>query len=260
MGIRISESPLKRAIWTSLLWIGLALVFNYGIYVYLGKEAALNFLAGYLIEKSLSVDNLFIFLLLFKYFQTPPQLQHQALFWGVLGAIIMRGIFIFCGVALVQSFHWILYLLGIFLIYSGIKMGFSKKEISAPENNPLIKFLKKRMNLSPFFIMLITIELTDLIFAIDSIPAVMGITQDPFIIYTSNIFAILGLRSLYFVLAGVMPLFHYLHYGLAFILVFIGAKMLLEPFYTIPISIVLGVIVTTLCLSISFSRFKAPSK
>lgn len=262
----------KKALWVSAIWIGLALLFNYGIFIYRGKEAALNFLTGYLIEKALSVDNLFVFLVIFNYFQTPRQYHYKVLFWGVLGAIVMRAGFIFFGITLIQAFHWILYIFGLFLIYAGIKMALPKDKEIHPEQNPVLKLIKKifpltpnyrdehffvrqsgRLWATPLFIVLMTVETTDLIFALDSIPAVIAITRDPFIIYTSNIFAILGLRSLYFALAGALALFHYLNYGLAFILTFVGLKMLLEPFIEIPILIALGVIVVTLLLTIAAS-------
>lgn len=263
---------VKRALYTSAVWMGLALIFNYCIYVYAGKEAALNFLTGFLIEQSLSVDNLFVFLLVFKYFQVPKEFQHKVLFWGILGAIVMRAIFIIFGLALVSAFHWVLYIFGAFLIYTGFKMAFSRDEELHPEKNPILIFLKKwipvlhnyhdhqffikhegRLWATPLFIVLLTIESTDLIFALDSIPAVMAITLDPFIIYTSNIFAILGLRSLYFALAGMITLFHFLHYGLAAILSFVGLKMLAEPFLDIPIGIALGFTVIVLTVSIGAS-------
>lgn len=263
------EVSLKDALITSSLWILLALIFNYGIYLFRGKEDALNFLAGYLIEKSLSVDNLFIFILIFKYFHTPKKYQHKVLFWGILGAILMRALFIVFGVSLVHTFHWVLYIFGAFLIYTGIKMSFPQSEEIHPENNPLLNYIKKWMPVTheyhgnkffikkegglwatPLFFALLTIESTDLIFAIDSIPAVMAITLNPFIIYTSNIFAILGLRSLYFALARFMNLFHYLHYGLAAILIFVGLKMLCEPFIQTPIYVSLLFIIIALGISV----------
>lgn len=270
---RISHKiALKEALITSGLWIGLALLFNLGVYFVQGKENALNFLAGYLIEKSLSVDNLFVFLVIFKYFNTPKEYTHKILFWGILGAIIMRAIFIFIGIALVQRFEWILYVFGVFLIYTGFKMAFHQVEDIHPENNFLLKLFKKFMPISknyvkdhffikengiwmatPLFIVLLTVESTDILFAIDSIPAVMAITLDPFIIYSSNIFAILGLRSLYFALSSMMDVFHYLHYGLAAILTFVGIKMMLSHFYDIPIILALGFIILTLLISILFS-------
>lgn len=266
------EVSLKEALNTSLMWIALALLFNYGLYIFRGKEAALNFLTGYLIEKSLSVDNLFIFILIFKYFRTPKKYQHKVLFWGILGAIIMRTIFIIFGVSLVNTFHWVLYLFGAFLIYTGIKMALPQSEEVNPEKNPLLNLVKKWIPITPeyhehhffikkegqwwgtqLFLALLTIESTDVIFALDSIPAIMAITLNPFIIYTSNIFAILGMRSLYFALAGLMPLFHYLHYGLAAILTFIGIKMLIETIIEIPIFISLAFIAIALSAAIGAS-------
>jgi tellurite resistance protein TerC len=263
---------IKKALLTSAFWISLALLFNYGIYIYKGQEAALNFLAGYLIEEALSVDNLFVFITIFAYFRTPPEYHHKVLFWGILGAIIMRAFFIFFGIALVNHFHWMLYIFGVFLIYAGIKMARSKNEEIHPDNNPILKLAKRFLSVTPnyegnnffvhrlgkwwatpLFIVLLAVESTDLIFAIDSIPAVMAITRDPFIIYTSNIFAILGLRSLYFALAGLMSLFHYLNYGLAAILTFVGLKMLTSPFFHIPIGISLAFIAVSLGSAICFS-------
>lgn len=263
---------VKQALLTSGVWIALALAFNYGIYFFQGKEAALKFLTGYLIEEALSVDNLFVFIIIFKYFKTPPKYQHKVLFWGILGAIIMRAIFIVFGLALVNTFHWILYLFGAFLIFAGVKMALSKDGELHPENNFALKLAKKFLPIThdyhrsnffikqdgrlwgtPLFVVLLSIETTDLIFALDSIPAVMAITRDPFLIYTSNIFAIIGLRSLYFALSGVMSLFHYLHYGLAAILIFVGIKMLLANFLDISILLSLGFIVAALAASIAAS-------
>ena len=254
---------------TSCLWVCLALLFNLGIWSYYGEERALNFFAGYLIEKSLSVDNLFVFLLIFDYFHTPKACQHKVLFWGVLGAIVMRALFIFFGIALVNSFNWILYVFGLFLIYAAISMLRQQDTKIHPEDNFAIKILKKFMPISnsydgdrfftkkanqwyatPLFVTLIIVETTDVIFALDSIPAIMAITLDPFIIYTSNIFAILGLRSLYFALSGVMSLFHLLKYGLAAVLLFVACKMLLASYIHIPIGITLGFIVVALGSSI----------
>jgi tellurite resistance protein TerC len=262
----------KQALITSACWIGLALLFNLGIYFFKGKETALNFLAGYLIEESLSIDNLFVFALIFTYFRTPAEYQHKVLFWGILGAIIMRAIFILFGIALVKSLHWILYIFGVFLLFAAFKMARPKSEEIHPENSLLINLLKKWLPITsdyhngyffvkkqnrwwatPLFVVLLSVETTDLIFAIDSIPAVMAITLDPFIVYTSNIFAILGLRSLYFALAGLMPLFHFLHYGLAAVLGFVGLKMLMAPFIKIPIAFALSFIVAALALSIAAS-------
>jgi tellurite resistance protein TerC len=269
---------VKQALLTSSMWIGMALAFNLGLYYFYGKEIALDFLAGYLIEEALSVDNLFVFILIFDYFHTPREYQHKVLFWGILGAIVMRAIFIFFGIALVTKFHWILYLFGVFLIYAAIKMALPKNEQINPENNFVIRLLKKIIPVSPeydrdkfftlkdnkwwatpLFIVLVTVELTDLIFAVDSIPAVMAITLDPFIVYTSNIFAILGLRSLYFALAHLMPLFHFLKYGLAAILGFVGMKMLLAHYIHFPIGFSLGFIVSAIAIAV-MSSLLFPSK
>jgi len=262
--IRIREA----LIWSGI-WISLALLFNLLIYFWQGPEVALQFLTGYLIEKSLSVDNLFAFLLLFTYFRVTPDYQHHVLFWGIIGALIMRAIFIAVGVTLISKFHWVIYLFGGFLILAGIRMATQKEGEIHPENNPVLKrvrrwipvtneyhgdrfFVKKeaRRYVTPLFVVLLTVETTDLIFAVDSIPAIFAITLDPFIVYTSNVFAILGLRSLYFALAGMIQLFHYLHYGISAILVFSGLKMLLSDIYKIPVGVMLGVIAGILILSV----------
>jgi len=263
---------LKQALIASAGWISLALCFNVFLWIYRGHEDALDFLAGYLIEESLSVDNIFVFILIFQYFRTPKEYQHKVLFWGILGAIVMRALFIFFGIALVKKFTWVFYLFGFFLIYAAIKMVMPKNEEIHPEDNFVIKLIKKFVPIStkydkdkfftkinntwwatPLFVVLITVETTDLIFAVDSIPAVMGITLDPFIIYTSNIFAILGLRALYFALAGLMPMFHFLKYGLAAILAFVGIKMLLANYVHLHIGVTLGFIIASLALSIAAS-------
>jgi tellurite resistance protein TerC len=270
---------IKQALLLSAMWISMALVFNLGIYHFYGRDAALDFLAGYLIEESLSVDNLFVFILIFEYFRVPREYHHKVLFWGILGAILMRAFFIFFGIALVNQFHWILYLFGAFLIYAAIKMALPRSETIDPDHNIVIKWIKKwvpvtpqfhedhffvkidnRWWATPLFIVVIALEMTDLVFAIDSIPAVMAITLDPFIVYTSNIFAILGLRALYFALAGLMPLFHYLKYGLSAILAFVGCKMLLEPFIDISIGFSLGFIVTALTVSTFASLLRPQTK
>jgi len=263
------EIKTKEALIWSAIWITLALLFNLGIYFWRGPQTALEFLTGYLIEKSLSVDNIFIFLLIFSYFRVPALYQHKVLFWGILGALVMRAIFIAAGVTLIQKFHWLIYIFGGFLILTGIKMALEKEKKIHPERNPVLrlfrrfvpvtsdyegdKFLVKREGryfATPLFITLLIVETTDVIFAIDSIPAILAITLDPFIVYTSNVFAILGLRSLYFALAGIMQLFHYLHYGLSAILVFVGAKMLLAYIYKIPVDIALGVVAGFLLISV----------
>jgi len=263
------EIKFKEALAWSAVWIVLALGFM-GLIAWLrGRSAALEFLTGYVIEESLSVDNLFVFLLLFSFFRVPKQHQHDVLFWGILGAVVMRLVFIVAGVALINRFHWIIYLFGAVLVYSGIKMAFKKDDDIHPESNPVLKLFRRffpvtkdyhgksffvklegRRFATPLLVVLLVVETTDLIFAADSIPAVLAITRDPFIVYTSNIFAILGLRALYFALAGVMNLFHHLHYGLSAILVFVGAKMIFSRWYEISTGIALGVVAVLLALSI----------
>lgn len=260
---------IKEALWMTVFCDAIALAFNVFVYYLRGTEDALNFLTGYLVEKTLSVDNLFVFLLIFSYFRVPSHLLHKVLFWGIFGAIVMRAIFILFGIALVQNFHWVIYLLGGFLVITGIKLGMKKDKEIHPESNIVIRlfqrffpvtphffedkfFIKQkgRYLATPLFLVLLAIETTDVIFAIDSIPAIIGITEDPFIVYTSNILAILGLRSLYFALSQVLTLFHYLHYGLAFILVLIGVKMLISGYITIPVTVSLSVVVSILLFSI----------
>ena len=272
------EVHIKEALAWSAVWIVLALLFDGIIYFWQGPQVALQFLTGYVIEKSLSVDNIFVFLLLFTYFRVTPLYQHQVLFWGILGALIMRALFIAAGVTLISKFHWVIYLFGGFLVLTGIKMATQKEEEINPDKNPILKlvrrwipiteqyegkkfFVKKegRRYATPLFVVLVVVETTDLIFAVDSIPAILSITLDPFIVYTSNVFAILGLRALYFALAGLMQLFHYLHYGLSAVLVFVGLKMLLTDLYPIPVGIALGVIAGILILSV-IASLKFPKK
>jgi tellurite resistance protein TerC len=267
---RPREMKVGEALGWSAMWITLALSFNLGLYVWLGPRPALEFLTGYLIEKSLSVDNLFVFLLLFSYFRVDGQYQHEVLFWGIIGALVMRALFIALGVTLIHRFAWIIYVFGAVLIYSGIRMAFEKKKQIRPEKNPVLKLFRRLMPVTedyeggnffvrrerrrfatPLLTVLVLVETTDLIFATDSIPAVLAITTDPFIVYTSNVFAILGLRALYFALAGAMDRFHHLHYGLALILAFVGTKMILTAWdIRIPTHIALFVIVTILALSV----------
>jgi tellurite resistance protein TerC len=272
------EVNIKEALVWSAVWIGLALFFNVGIYFWWGRDAALEFLAAYLIEKSLSVDNIFIFVMIFSYFQVPSLYQHKVLFWGILGALIMRAFFIAAGVTLIQKFHWIIYVFGALLIMTGIRMALHMDKEIHPERNPVLRlfwrfmptvkhyegsnfFVKKdrRSFATPLFVVLLFVETTDVIFAIDSIPAVLAITSDPFIVYTSNVFAVLGLRALYFALAGIMQLFHYLHYGLSAILIFVGLKMLLADIYKIPIGIALSVVATILLISVLASLLRPPT-
>lgn len=255
----------EAAKWTAVV-VGLALVFNYGIYHFEGGQAGLEFLTGYLIELSLSVDNVFVFLLIFAYFQVPPKYQHRVLFWGIFGALLMRGTMIGAGALLLERFHWIIYIFGAFLVFTGIRMATQDELDVEPESNPVLKLVRRFLPISPaydgqkfftrmtingvtrraatpLFVVLIMLETTDLIFAVDSIPAVFAITQDPFLVYTSNVFAILGLRAMYFLLAGVVEKFHYLQLGLAVVLVFVGVKMLVTYFdLHIPIGISLGVV------------------
>ncbi|GHO64673.1 membrane protein [Ktedonobacter sp. SOSP1-52] len=264
-------STREALIW-SAIWIGLALAFNLGIYIFQGPDLALQFLTGYLIEKSLSVDNIFVFVLLFTYFAVAPRHQHRILFWGVLGALIMRGLLIGVGTVLLETFHWIIYLFGAFLVFTGIRMGLQKDEAVHPERNPVLKLLRRilpvsqdydegrfftrhngRLLATPLLLVLIVVETTDLVFAVDSIPAIFAVTNDPFIVYTSNIFAILGLRSLYFVFANVIHKFYYLKAGLAVILTYVGVKMLLADIFHIPTALSLLVIAIVLALAIGAS-------
>lgn len=268
----------EAALW-SLVWILLAMAFNVGIYYVNGPVRALEFLTGYLIEYSLSVDNIFVFIMVFSYFAVPETYRHRVLFWGILGALLMRGLFIVVGAALLQRFHWIIYLFGAFLVFTGIKMLFKEETAVNPEDNPVIKLLRRIMPITeryegqrlfvtrqgqrfatPLLVVLMTIESTDLIFAVDSVPAIFAVTDDPFIVYTSNVFAILGLRSLYFLLEGVMGLFCYLRSGLGSVLGFVGMKMVLADVYKIPIGISLGVIVGLLGLSILASLLFPPKR
>jgi TerC family integral membrane protein len=261
----------EASIW-SAVWILLALVFNLGIYFVWGQDKALEFLTGYVIEKSLSVDNLFVFLMIFQYFATPAIYQHRILFWGIVGALVMRAIFIATGAALLENFHWMIYVFGAFLIITGIKMLLQGDHKLDPQKNPVVRlfqrwipltneyqgqrfFVRKegKINATLLMLVLVVVETTDVIFAVDSIPAIFAITRDPFIVYTSNVFAILGLRALYFMLAGVMEMFVYLKVGLSFVLCFVGAKMLIVDLYKIPIGISLGVVGGILILSVVVS-------
>ncbi len=266
------EISIKESlVWTGI-WIAQAVVFGIGIYYFMGPQPSLDYFTGYLIEKSLSVDNIFVFLLIFTYFGVDSVYQHRVLFWGIFGALVFRLLFILVGVALLEQFHWVIYIFGGFLIYTGIKLGLEKDKEIHPEKNPILKLVRrfipitkrfhghhfivrrgKRIIATPLFVVLVVIETSDIVFALDSIPAIMAITRDTFLIYSANAFAILGLRALYFALSGVMRLFHYLHYGLAFILVYIGFKMILEGVIDIPTLFTLGVIVVTLTFSVVFS-------
>jgi tellurite resistance protein TerC len=259
---------LKEAIVWSIIWTLLALVFNVGVYYWAGTTKALEFFTGYLIERALSFDNIFVFVLIFSYFGVPAQYHHRALFWGVVGALVTRSLFIAAGTALIVRFEWVLYIFGVILIYSGWKMLSSDSLEVHPDKNIFIRTARKlfpvssgyetpkfflrlggRLYLTPLFLVLLTIETTDIVFAVDSIPAVFGVTQDPFIVYSSNVFAILGLRATYFLLAGVMDTFAYLSHGLSLVLMFIGLKMLLD--HVVPISIGASLTVVAVILTVA---------
>jgi len=263
---------MREALTWTFVWIALSLVFNGGIYVWMGQKPALEFFTGYLIEKALSVDNLFVIAVIFSYFAVPAALQHRVLFWGIIGAIVTRAIFVFAGAALLHAFHSLIYLFGAFLVFTGIRLLLQREQEVHPERNPVLRLLRKfvpavsdyrgsrftvvesgKRYATPLMLVLVTIEATDVVFAIDSIPAVFAVTEDPFIVLTSNIFAVLGLRSLYFVLAGVLGKFRYLKIGLALVLVFVGVKMMLSKLFPIPIGVSLGVVLLLLVGSMLFS-------
>ena len=269
---RSHEVKFKEALGWCAVWVLLALVFLGLVYWGRGPQSALEFLTGYLIEESLSVDNLFVFLMIFAHFAVPAPLQHTVLFWGILGAMVLRAIFIVAGVVLIQKFQWMIYLFGLILIYSGIQLAWEKNRKIAPERNPLLKLFRRvfpvtpdyvggkfftriggRLHATPLALVLVVVETTDLLFAVDSIPAVLAITTDPFIVYTSNVLAILGLRAMYFALAGLMDLFHHLHYGLSAVLAFVGLKMVLAHWLRIPTGLALGVVGAILALAIAAS-------
>ena len=273
---KVHAVNMKEAgIWT-MVWISLALSFNALLFFWRGPEAALQFLAGYLIEKSLSVDNLFVFALLFSFFAVPAVYQHRVLFWGVLGALILRGLFVAAGTVLIGSFHWIIYLFGAFLVFTGARLALAGEGELNPDKNPLLRLSRRflpvtpgfegqrffvrragRLLATPLFLVVLVVESTDLVFAVDSIPAVFAVTQDPFLVYTSNVFAILGLRSLYFLLAGAITRFYYLKLALAAILTFVGVKMLIADLFEIPVAISLGVIAGLLALAVVASVVRA---
>lgn len=267
----------KEALAWTCVWIILALLFGLGINFWFGAGPALEFLTGYLIEESLSVDNIFVILMVLTYFHVPDRYQHKVLFWGILGALVMRGVFIVAGVALIQRYHWVMFVFGGFLVLSGIKMALPKKEEMTLDNNFVLHLMRRFIPFTntyegprffvrsargflatPLFAALLMVETTDLIFAMDSIPAILAISSDPFIVYTSNAFAILGLRSLYFAVAGLVEIFHHLKFGLSAILVFVGTKMLLANTYKIPTAVALVVVVGILGLSIAASLVWPP--
>ncbi len=266
---------LKEAlVWTSI-WVVVALVFNLGVYHWMGSERGLEFLTGYLIEKSLSIDNIFVIVLILSYFRVPPQSQHKVLFWGILGALFFRAIFIFAGIELLVRYHWVLYLFGAFLVFTGVRIMIPRKEHPDPQKNFGVRLLNKVLPISsqydgenfftklngkragtPLLAALVAVESTDIIFAVDSIPAILAISRDPFIVYSSNAFAILGLRSLYFAIARLYDLFAYLQYGLGAILIFVGLKMLSADFFKVPPFYALGVIGLILITTIVASLLK----
>ncbi|MBA3918195.1 MAG: hypothetical protein C0516_06390 [Gemmatimonas sp.] len=276
---------VREALGWSALWVSLAIAFGIWVGQALGRQAMLEFYAGYLVEQALSVDNLFVFILIFGYFRIPPELQHRVLFWGILGALLMRGAMIGAGAVLIARFHWIIYVFGVFLVYTGFKMAFSGGTHVEPEQNPVIRLVRRfvplttkfhgehffireplspggvaRLVATPLFVVLVLVETTDVVFAVDSIPAIFGVTRNPFLVYTSNVFAILGLRSLYFVLANIIGKFHLLKYGLSFVLAFVGAKMLLSEIRPIPIGISLGVVAAVLIGSVLLSLVIPPKE
>ncbi len=276
---RKAHAPgVKESLGWSALWVSLAAGFGIWIGRELGRPSMLEFYAGYLVELALSVDNLFVFILVFGYFRIPPALQHRVLFWGILGALIMRGMMIAAGAALLMQFHWVIYVFGAFLVITGVRMAFSSNSSIAPESNPVIRIVRRlfpitaqfrgdrffvrealpgggpvRLMATPLFVVLALVETTDVVFAVDSIPAIFGVTQRPFLVYTSNVFAILGLRSMYFLLAGSIATFHLLKYGLAIVLAFVGLKMLLSSVMPFGIGLSLGVVAGVLAGSIVLS-------
>jgi tellurite resistance protein TerC len=269
---------IKEAATWSAVWVALALAFGAGIWQFMGAEAGLAYYTGYLIEKALSVDNIFVFVLIFSFFAVPARYQHRVLFWGVLGALVMRALMILGGAFLIEQFHWVIYLFGAFLVVTGVRMATQTEHAIQPEANPVVRLVRRlfpvtgayhgqrffvrqamtpggalRLAATPLFVVLVLVETTDLIFAVDSIPAIFAVTTDPFLVYTSNVFAILGLRSLYFLLAGVIHKFHFLKLGLSVVLVFVGAKMLLTDLYHVPMGLSLGFIAIVLAVAVGAS-------
>ena len=273
---------VREALGWSAVWISLAVGFGLWIGSAMGRQSMLEFYAGYLVEQALSVDNLFVFILIFGYFRIPSELQHRVLFWGILGALVMRGGMIGAGALLIAKFHWIIYLFGAFLVFTGAKMAFGGESSIEPESNPVIRLLRRilpittkfhgqqffvrepvdggvvKLVATPLFVVLALVETTDLVFAVDSIPAIFGVTRNPFLVYTSNVFAILGLRSMYFVLAGVIGKFHLLKYGLSLVLAFVGTKMLLSDIWPLSIGVSLSVVGSLLMGSVLLSLLIKP--
>ncbi|MFM8743122.1 MAG: TerC family protein [Cytophagales bacterium] len=264
-----AEIKVKEALLWTCAWVFMAFFFNVFVFYQFGQEKAFEFFTGYVIEKSLSVDNIFVIILIFSFFNVPPAYQHKVLFWGILGALVMRVCFIFAGVELIHRFHWLIYIFGGFLVFTGIRILTQNEMAVDPEKNPIVKWARKLIRVTPqfegdqffirkegflwatpLFLVVIIIEVTDLIFAVDSIPAILAVSDDAFIVYTSNVFAILGLRSLYFALAGIEKFFVYLKYGLSAILIFVGSKMCISDWYKVPIEISLAFIVLTLSMAV----------
>ena len=268
----------EAAIWTAV-WVALSLAFAAWVWFEAGRRPALEFLTGYLIEKSLSIDNIFVFIVIFDYFRVPAKYHHRVLYWGILGALVMRGIFIAIGAALVSNFEWVLYVFGAFLVYTGYRIVRERGTSVDPGHNPVVKLVRRfvpltdgyhgkhfvvrhagKLMATPLLLVLLVVEATDVVFAVDSIPAIFGVTQDPFLVFTSNIFAILGLRALYFLLADLMDRFHYLPYGLGAVLVFIGAKMLVHDWVHVPIELSLGVVALLLAGAVAASLLWPPDE
>jgi tellurite resistance protein TerC len=279
---RLHKVGIREALWSTLLWIGLSVLFGLGVWFFSGYQRGIEFFTGYLIEKALSVDNLFLFLIIFRTFEIDDRFQHRMLEWGILGALAMRGAMILAGTEVIERFSWIMYVLGAFLVYAGIHMLFAKKEKIRPEQSAIFRFANKHLRLTrnyrgehffvrtegklyatPLFLVLLVVEITDVTLAIDSIPAIFGITRDPFIVYTSNVFAILGLRALYFLLAGFLNRLRFLTVGLALVLSFIGAKMIAEPWLHIAayvsLLIVAGILLAAVTASLLFPQPLKPS-
>jgi len=269
---KLEKITLRNALLWSLAWIALASLFGIGVLYFYGRQSGLEFFTGYVIEKSLSVDNLFVFLVLFRVFAVKDEYQHRVLGYGIVGALLLRGAMIWAGAALLQRFAWITYVFGAFIIYAGAHMLVVGDAAEHPEKNFLVRYLSKRLRLTrdfrgehfftrengllcatPLFLVLLVVEISDVTFAVDSIPAVFGITRDPFIVYTSNVFAILGLRALYFLLAGVLEKLAYIKVGLAFVLIFVGAKMIAEPWFHISVTVSLAVVIVMLALAVALS-------
>ncbi len=273
---------VREALGWSAVWISLAVGFGLWIGSSMGRQSMLEFYAGYVVEQALSVDNLFVFILIFGYFRIPAELQHRVLFWGIIGALLLRGAMIGAGAVLIAQFHWIIYVFGAFLVFTGAKMAFGGETEIEPESNPVIRLLRRvlpittkfhaerffvrevldgtvaKLVATPLFVVLVLVETTDVVFAVDSIPAIFGVTQNPFLVYTSNVFAILGLRSMYFVLAGVIGTFHLLKYGLALVLTFVGIKMLLSELWPLGIGLSLGIVGALLVGSVLLSLVITP--